>query len=358
MKLLHAADLHLDSPFSGLSPDQAALRRREQRMLLTALSEECRKRGCDLLLLAGDLFDGKHVYRDTLDALCAALADCGAEVLIAPGNHDCCDGESPYRSVHWPENVHIFKEQTISAVDFPALGCRVYGAGFNAEHCGSLLEGFRAADDGLINLMVLHGDASGASDYNPVTPEQLAASGLRYLALGHVHKGGQRRVGDTLAAWPGCIMGRGFDEPGEKGVYAVELTGGECRIEFVPMHARRYELLEVPAGDDPLQSILTALPEDTSRDVYRIILTGEAPAPDLAALHEALAPRFFALELRDRTQPPLELWQAADEDTLKGQFLTRMRQRYADAPEAERETVLLALRCGLALLEGREVPRL
>ena len=86
VKLLHAADLHLDSAFSALPPEKAAQRRAEQRLVLerlTALSE-----GCAAVLLAGDLFDSARVYRDTLEALRAALAACRCPVFIAPGNHD------------------------------------------------------------------------------------------------------------------------------------------------------------------------------------------------------------------------------------------------------------------------------
>ena len=66
--------------------------------------------------------------------------------------------------------------------------------------------------------MALHGDALNAgSPYNAVTREQIAASGLCYLALGHIHeKSGLQRAGETFYAWPGCPMGRGFDELGQK----------------------------------------------------------------------------------------------------------------------------------------------
>lgn len=76
IKLLHAADLHLDSPFSGLSPEQAAARRKEQRELPAKLAELCRIHGCDALLLAGDVFDGESVAPETVEALLAAFAAC------------------------------------------------------------------------------------------------------------------------------------------------------------------------------------------------------------------------------------------------------------------------------------------
>lgn len=107
VKLLHAADLHLDSAFSALPPEKAAQRRAEQRLVLerlTALSE-----GCAAVLLAGDLFDSARVYRDTLEALRTALAACRCPVFIAPGNHDALLPGSPYLENGWPENVHIFR---------------------------------------------------------------------------------------------------------------------------------------------------------------------------------------------------------------------------------------------------------
>jgi len=85
VKLLHAADLHLDSAFSALPPEKAAQRRAEQRLVLerlTALSE-----GCAAVLLAGDLFDSARVYRDTLEALRAALA---ASFLSRPATTMLC----------------------------------------------------------------------------------------------------------------------------------------------------------------------------------------------------------------------------------------------------------------------------
>ncbi len=358
IKLIHAADLHLDSPFSGLAPEQAALRRKEQRELLAALTELCNARGADLLLLAGDLFDGVHVYRDTVEALCRALEACRCRVLIAPGNHDWLSPGSPYRTAAWPENVHIFKDARIEALDFPDLNCRVYGAGFTQEHPGPLLEGFRAEDDGKTQLMVIHGDASGAGDYNPVTRAQIEASHLDYLALGHVHKGGSLQLGGTLCAWPGCLMGRGFDECGEKGVLSVTIDADRFSAEFVPLGARRYEILELQAGEDPLRTIEAALPANTERDIYRIILRGESRGIELPALQTALEGRFFSLELQDRTTLPLELWAAAGEDSLKGRFLARLQERYAQASEDERQTVLLAARYGLSIFEEREVPPL
>jgi exonuclease SbcD len=98
IRFLHAADLHLDSPFSGLSPERAAQRRKEQRAVPMQLAELANAYDCGLMLLPGDLFDSDNVYPETVEALARAFAACRAQIVIAPGNEflgmgEVADGE-------------------------------------------------------------------------------------------------------------------------------------------------------------------------------------------------------------------------------------------------------------------------
>ena len=354
VKILHGADFHLDSAFSALSAEQASQRRQEQRSALEQLASLCD--GCDLVFLAGDLFDSAHIYRDTLDALKRFFSAVKAEVFIAPGNHDFVSGGSPYLAENWGENVHIFTKPTIERVRLERLHCDVYGAAFTAREMPPLLENFRVTDPEALNLMVLHGELQPNSVYNAITPAQVENSGLDYLALGHNHLGQTRQFGRTLCAWPGCLMGRGFDECGQKGVLRVEAEKGSCRAEFVPVLTRKYEILKVPAEDAPLKSIREALPEGSARDCIRVILTGEAETIDLPALEEALRGSCYSLSLRDATEPKQELWSACGSDTLRGQFLRNLKEQYDRSGEAERRKIVLAAQLVTALMDGREAP--
>jgi len=357
LKLIHAADLHLDSPFSGLSAAHAAQRREEQRALLDRLADLANGENADLVLLAGDLLDGGRVYRETVEALAQSLSRIRARVFISPGNHDPYGPGSPYLGVRWPENVHIFTASCVESVDLPERNCVVYGAAFvSARQDTSPLTGFRAPADGRLQLMVLHGNTQGAG-YGPLSPQDMAASGLDYLALGHIHQcSGLQQSGSTFWAYPGCPEGRGFDEPGEKGALVVEVESGRAQARFVPLCGRRYEILDVDltGANDPLTTVLTALPADTGRDIYRIRLTGEYALDEagLTRLQQALSPRFYGLELQDRTRMPRDVWERCGEDTLTGLFLRSMADRCAR--QSGDETLQMAVRFGLAALEHRE----
>lgn len=354
LKLIHASDFHLDSPFSGLGPEQAALRRGEQRELLARLADLAREKRADLVLLSGDLLDSERVFRETVQALAGALAAIPCPVFIAPGNHDFYSPASPYASLDWPSHVHLFTSGEMEAVPLPELNCTVYGRAFTAPHQDkSPLEGFFAAGEG-IRLGCLHGDVAPQSRYGPITQEEIAASGLHYLALGHIHQGsGLQRAGDVYWAYPGCPEGRGFDELGEKGILYLEVDETAAAAQFIPLCLRRYESLTVDiTGRSPLEAVRSALPAETGADIYRILFTGEGQAPDLAALEAELAPRFYGLTLRDRTRLPQDLWRRREEDTLTGLFLREMWQLCQEEPD--NPVYQLAARFGLAALENGE----
>ncbi len=363
IRILHAADLHLDSPFEGLPSELAALRRGEQRALLGKLTGLARENDVQLVLLSGDLFDSDCTYAQTGQSLLQALEDFQVPAFIAPGNHDFYSRRSRYAQLPLPGNVHLFTEPELGCVELPDLHCRVWGAGFQDKSCPPLLRGFSPPKQaGVTDLLCLHGEVgSPNSDYNPISESELAASGMDYAALGHVHAfSGARRAGNCTYAWPGCPEGRGFDETGEKGVILADVGPGDAKIQFVPLGGRKYEILTVDADvPDLAEAIRARLPGQTHQDTYRIVLTGERnQAPDLAALHRELEGLFFRLQLRDHTRLRRNLWERAEEDSLRGVFLRKLREKYAAAQtEAEQELITQAARWGLAALDNGEEVR-
>jgi DNA repair exonuclease SbcCD nuclease subunit len=351
LTVLHAADLHLDSPCTGLSPEQSALRRRQLRQLPARLAQLAREKQADLALLPGDLFDGQRVCPETVEALTAALRDMGCPVFIAPGNHDFFHPRSPYAAAQWPDSVHIFSTAELTSVEVPALNCVVHGCAFTDAHReDDPLAGFTAPDDGKIHLVCVHGEVGQSGTYAPITPASLEHCGANYVALGHIHAAsGLQTAGQVPWAYPGCPEGRGFDECGEKGALVVTV-GGEVSVQFVPICQRQYRVQSVDVGE-----FSAALPSEPSPDLVRLVLTGEsARTPDVKFLAAQAAERFFYAEVRDETTLPQDLWARSGEDSLTGLFLRQMKARLDTAEEGDRPRLLLCARFGLAALEGGE----
>ncbi len=350
LKILHSADWHLDSPFQGFPEHQRRLLKKAQLTIPGKIAEICQREDCDLMLLAGDLFDAQP-SRETLDLVKRELENSGVPVLIAPGNHDYCKDGSPWLEESWPENVFVFTGD-LESVTIHGLDCRIYGAAFRSMDCPSLLEGFRAQGEEKYCLAVLHGDPlQRNSPYNPITNAQVRNSSLDYLALGHVHKAGLFRSGETVCAWPGCPMGRGWDETGEKGVCIVTIDE-ETRVQTKGLNLPGFFDLEAEIDMDAVAAVEAVLPAVPGADFYRVTLTGNGIV-DLEELKREFAD-FPNLELRDRTEPPVEIWPDADKDSLEGIYFGMLRKAMEDSPEDARR-IQLAAEISRKLLSGREV---
>ena len=356
LKFIHGADFHLDAPFSALPPDKARQRREEQRELLSRLVDLAEGEGAHLVLLSGDLLDSGETYQETVEVLSRALGQIRVPVFIAPGNHDWYGPRSPYAGTVWPDNVHIFTAPAVEGVELPGLNCVVHGAAFTAPQLDrSPLAGFAAPRDGRVHLMALHGEVGSQGRYGPIDPADIAASGLTYLALGHVHAcSGLQRAGETWWAYPGCPEGRGFDETGDKGVLSVTVEdGGAVSAKFVPLARRRYQIVEadVTGAESAQAALRSVLPAAPTEDCCRIVFTGQRgfDAPDLSALLPLAEPYYFSVSLRDNTMERRDLWARAGEDSLTGLTLRALR-------ELEGEDRDLAARFALAALEHGEDP--
>ena len=353
MKILHSADWHLDSPLGGFSEEQAKFLRAELLKVPDRVAALCKSENCDLLLLAGDLFDGDYT-RESLVAVQTALKEVGIPVFIAPGNHDFCRPDSPYMAEDWPENVHIFKHAGIESVSLPELDCKLYGAGYEAMDCPGLLKDFQAHGLAKWHIGLLHSDPlQSSTPYCPVTTNQIRESALSYLAMGHIHKGGSFRAGETLCAWPGCPMGRGYDEPGVKGVLMVELDNS-VSARFLPLSTPRFYDETAEAGEDAMDTVSAILPPLETVDTYRITLTGYSAPVDTAAITAAF-PHVPNLEIRDRTVPEIDLWSAVGDDTLEGVYFQMLQEAMESGSETLQRHLKLAAKISRQILDGQEV---
>lgn len=345
LKILHSADWHLDSPFARFPGAQRENLKEELLKIPQKVAQVCRREGCDIVLLSGDLFDGPYT-KNSLDKVRCALEACGVPVFISPGNHDFVSPDSPWVEAIWPENVHIFTGG-LESVSLPALDCRIWGAGYQSMDCPGLLEGFRASGPERYQLAVLHGDpVQPGSPCCPITLGQIRDSGLHYLALGHIHKTGSCQGGKTLCVWPGPAMGRGYDETGERGVYVISLEE-KAKPHFAPLDTPRFYDLELDVDRQTPEEIL---PAGGNNHFYRITLTGSGEGR-LTGWEEG----FPNLELVDHREPALDPWALAGEDTLVGTYFQLLREKLEDAGPEASAFIQQAAEISARLLNGREV---
>ena len=353
MRILHSADWHLDAPMSGHSPERAERLRRELRKIPDKVCRLCIAEGCDLLLLSGDLFDGK-VSRESLTEVRTALEKVKIPVIITPGNHDFCGSDSVYLTESWPGNVHIFTKPPLQSIVLEELDCRIYGAGYNSMDCPGLMKDFHIQGGEKWHIGVVHGEADTASShYCPIPKNQIRDSGLHYLALGHIHKGGSLRVGDTLCAWPGCPMGRGFDELGPKGVILAQLDDS-VNAAFMALDTPRFFDEEAEVSGDATDAVAAILPSVDTTDFYRVTLTGYCSGVDTAAVAAAF-PHIPNLVIRDETLPEMDLWSALGEDSLEGVFFELLHDACGSQSETIRRRAKLAAQLSRKILDGQEV---
>ena len=365
-KFLHTADVHLDAPFALSDAAEAKEKREELRKAFAELVKTAADERCDAFLIAGDLFDDDAVTKDTailLADLFASVPEC--TFVISPGNHDPYYPRSPYQLLPFPENVRIFSSKQLDFVDLPEKNARIYGCAFTEKtRTDPPLAGFHVDGQRQINLLCLHADfASPLSPYAPLSENDLAASGLTYAALGHIHKAsGLCTAGRTFYAYCGCPVGRGFDETGRKSAYLIETDGADVSVKALYPAARRYETAAVDISGascvrDAADRITAACGAFDEKTALRLILEG-VTTPDFSADEaalRALLPHPFFLDVRDETLP---LWGAEkleNDATLVGRFYKQLRPALASPDPRKRHIAGEALKYGLKALAGKEL---
>ena len=378
LKLLHAADIHLDSPFSGLDSRSAEARRGELRSAFTAMMTYAAKADTDLVLLSGDLFDGDLVTRETVALLARECENYGRPVFIAPGNHDPASPNSVWRRVTFPDNVHVFTSASLDAVDLcdadgQDTGVTVYGWAFTGPDLDEVpLDGTAVDDPARINLLVCHADMLGLKSSDcPLTAAHLDAFGADYAALGHIHN--PPAPGPACRyAYPGCLEPRGFDERGPKGAILAEIekTDGPSTVSLrrIRFSKRRYERADCDVTGSETSADVREAIRQTILSFAResgwgadtcaaLRLTGSI-SPGLVLDTETLAanpPCVGSLRLEDRTVPDADPAALAADPGIRGAVYRELKPALESADPREREVAIRALRYALRAITGERV---
>ena len=384
LRLLHTADVHLGARHADLG-DRAATQRERQFAAFVATVDLALAEKVDLVLIAGDLFDSNTQPRRSVERAAAQikrLVEARIRVVIAPGTHDVYDRASIYRAYDMAALAGAVGSDLVTVLDpdhhdvhLGALDVVVHGRCFATKRAPeSPLAGLDASTDeratwhvGLLHAaLAIEGRTDG--DDVVVRTDEIAASNLDYLALGHWHSTSKGKAGKTTYAYSGAPEPIALDQDRAGNVLLVTLDQVDGRksveIEERKVGKTSFERRQLDAATVGTQPALVAALRDSANpdlvlDVELIGVRPDALDVHVEEVESELAEQFLKIRVRDRSVAPLPEGPIASADTVLGAFIRDLEARVAEVEAADdHETageLRDALRLGRLLLAGAEV---
>lgn len=361
MKLIHCADIHLDSKLrTNLTSSQARERRNELLLTFERMVSYGKENGVDAILIAGDLFDTGSVTVKTRTAVASAITENPEiEFYYLKGNHDTDNFLSAWEEL--PENLHLFSEEWKS---YQLGEVTISGVELSTENTNIIYDGL-VLDPNHLNLVMMHGQEAtyqGRDKTEIIQIPELKNKYIDYLALGHIHSYTMEAI-DARGkyCYSGCLEGRGYDECGEKGFVMLDIIDGKIETEFVPFAKRLIHEVEIDISDLHNSKLIDQKMEQelskiSNEDMVKVILKGKVSVyaeRDLYYLETKHKESFYGFKLEDDlVRLQLNPKDYEKDASLKGEFIRLLMSKELDE---EKESAIIEL--GLKALAGEEVDR-
>ena len=372
IKFLQCADIHLDTPYMGLTAEKSEERRRELRNSFSRMMQYVRDRGVDVVLMCGDIFDTVYATNTTAEVLIREFKNCpDATFIITPGKADAYENNPIYTSGRLPSNCHVIASEHLSRVDINELNVTVYGWGFRTPKMveNPLYE--RQVDDvSRINIVCGYADLDGplSSDSCPITTQDLKKFGADYYAFGSRHEASNtERVGASFYTYCGSLECTGFENSGIGGanLIIVDDRNGGISIDVRKLtfgHLTFYtEVIDV-TGVNAYNEIINRISRLISDKKYgietalRVELVGELdPRFVISKNLDSEAFGLYSFDMIDKTVPIYGTDNLRRDMSVKGELFRNLLPMLESENEDDRLVASRAFRVGLAALENREI---
>ena len=370
MKIMHLADFHLDSAFSGFSKEVADKKRADLRDCFIKAMKIAKESAVKLILIPGDLFDTPFCSSLTRRVVFDAMREVDCPIVIAPGNHDYYNKNGTYADKNLPENVYVFTSNELGRFDFDELGISVIGYAFTSDRFEeNPLANEMPISSKNINLFCAHTEiGTSYLRYAPMSFEAIASQGFIYAALGHIHKPQvPTRIDDTLIAYSGFAQGRSFDELGDGGAYIVDIDPDTktASAERIKLSSMRYVIEKADISSLSSDGEVAKKLEDIVKEkgygeetALRVVLTGAIPSDyyinEKEISQELASCPLALLQIRNETVANFDLAYLEADMTVRGEVYRTLLPILKSEDEVERRRGALALKFALAALDKRE----
>lgn len=372
LKFLHMGDVHLDTPFRGLSPELSDERRIGLRRSFTEMMEYVRGAGINYVLVSGDLFETECATGGTVDLIIREFRACpNTKFIIAPGRYDPYENNPVYASGRLPSNCYVFKSEKMDRFDFVEDKVVVYGWAFvNGGINENPLYDRTVGDSSKINMVCGYADVDGDvdSDICPISISDLKKFGADYYAFGSRHEGGDFiNLGASMYGYSGAIESTGFDEPGIGGakLITVRYSDGEMSMDaknlvFGKVVFRKEEI-DI-TGVDNISEIINRVTSLIGQKKYGaetalyVEFVGNID-PRFIIPKNLVSDAFglYSFEMKDLTLPLHNTESFKRDMSVKGELYRQLLPMLESENAEERILGGRAFREGLAALEGREI---
>ncbi len=363
MKIIHCADIHLDSKLSAnLDSERARERRAEILNTYVKMVDYAEQNDVDAILISGDLFDIRRISAGARNTVYGSIEKHpNIDFYYLKGNHDDDNFLDSMENI--PENLHLFDKNW---KEYKRGKVSIFGLELNEENSQTAPMTL-VADVERINIVMLHGQISESAVKDKaeiINLNEYRNKGIDYMALGHIHSYKNEKLDErTTYCYPGCLEGRGFDECGEHGVVllTIDEETHSVKSEFVPLAKRHlYEVhvdvtgcMDTLAIADRMKERLTE--ENISeKDLVKIVLTGFVNVEcekNPEYLLTTVRDDYYFVKIYDETSLEVNIEDFRLDQSLKGEFV---RNVLADESmdEDEKNTII---RYGLQALAGEEI---
>jgi DNA repair protein SbcD/Mre11 len=367
LKILHTADIHLGTKFSGLGNKGASqreqLRATFKNVIATAINE-----GVNIVLIAGDLFDANQQPQRNIDLVIEQfnlLNQNNIPVCLIPGTHDSLDSSSIYKKVDFEgkcSNLKIFADENISYKEYPGLDLTVYGKpNLSNRSYISPLKGLKRLTSSKFHIAMAHGSfyipEKVTEDDHVFRLEEVKVSGMDYLALGHWHR--VYRCSEEPPAWysgpPEWIP----DQRERGAVLLVSISdSGEVKVDPKMLGLRDYDEVEIDvSGVQDMAKLRVRISEGANQNLVRkATLKGLRDAELIInpeELETELREKFFHLSVMDKSHPKSGEITEDEERLIRNRFIKLMKGQIESSAGEEKDIAESALQYGIALLDGK-----
>lgn len=346
MKIIHTADLHLDSPMkANLDEAKAKERKNEITSNFARLTRIANELDAEAILIAGDLFDQKSITKKVARiVLNEIIKNSEIDFYYLKGNHDqnsFANFVSEQGEV--PANLFMFDESWKKYILNPtSKGKKIalYGAEAGDNNMAALAASFEADPDEM-NIVMLHGQENeyAAKDSTEVIPiSSFKQRCVDYMALGHVHERKIKPLDSRgVYCYPGCLEGRGFDECGDHGFMLLDADeeSGEIGAEFIDFAYRKLWHVETDiSGTEDAEETVRRVRDEIrkmrigQRDLIKIELVGDVDEEtdvDESYTENAFKDDFYYVKAVNKTGVKIDYTKYENDESLKGWFIRLVR---------------------------------